>query len=464
MTFFGVTLGFKNSGFKSGLNEARADVKRFKAEASGSFGGIGGQLGSAIGGLISTAALKSVVDYGDRIADLSQRFGVSTETLQKWGLAAETNGSSLAGLASGFNKLIVNQSKALGGDENLRASFAALGVSIEDLKNLGPEALMEKIAGSGLNAADVVAVLGRSALELVPMLEAVADGSAKMGAAMSDAAIKGLAQASDAFKTITNQVTTWGGQAVLWGGKATAAVVAYAKALAGGAIGDFRPLSERMEEARGVNDAIWNPDEAPPPEAREQREGGDAAGKGSGANGGTAYGPGTDKGESEFSKAKYDAAERKAARIKRERAQDDEESERAVEAMKDAASESAARYAEERKADRIQRERAQDDADTQAFRDDVAANDKRVDDAMKTPAQRRAEKMAAKRRVDVERAMHKRDKQKALDQQKNESALPDRRGVPVAPQLVKLETTEVKTALDGVKASVDAITAKLGTL
>jgi hypothetical protein len=126
-------------------------------------------------------AIKGVIDYGDKIADLSQRFAVSSDSLQKWGNVAEENGSSIEGVASALNKLEIARDKALAGDTELIAHFKALGVSVDDLKSKSGDDMLLTIGGSAMHAADMVATLGKSSLELVPTLEAVANGSAEFG-------------------------------------------------------------------------------------------------------------------------------------------------------------------------------------------------------------------------------------------------------------------------------------------
>src|SRR5205809_1016960 len=60
----------------------------FSAGFKGGFGGLGSSLAGALAGLGIGAEIKSVIEYGTKIEDLSRRFGVSTEALQKFGNAA----------------------------------------------------------------------------------------------------------------------------------------------------------------------------------------------------------------------------------------------------------------------------------------------------------------------------------------------------------------------------------------
>lgn len=204
-----VSLGIKNAPFKAGLAAARAEAQKFREDLRSEFAAA-----LTFAGLAE--AIKGTIEYGDTIADLSQRFGIGAESLQRWGNVAEENGASLEGVAKSMNKLIIAQDKALAGDEALRADFAALGVSIEDLKRLSPDELMRKIGGGSLKAAELVSVMGKSALELIPTLQAVADGTAEFGAVMDEATIETLGEASDRIKRISGTLRSWFGSALVF--------------------------------------------------------------------------------------------------------------------------------------------------------------------------------------------------------------------------------------------------------
>jgi len=166
MKFFGVVLGLKNQGFRRGLDESRKDVRKFKQETAGAFGGITGALGKLGASIGVGAFFKGIVDRADEIQDLGERFDVPTEALQRMGNVAEQEGSSLEGVAKAFNKLTISQSQALGGNTQMQSAFEALGVSMDDLKTLSPEKIMEKIGAGSMDAAVLVKVLGKGALEL----------------------------------------------------------------------------------------------------------------------------------------------------------------------------------------------------------------------------------------------------------------------------------------------------------
>jgi hypothetical protein len=198
------TAGDKASkGFVSKLSSGLSSVQ-------GVLGALG--IGLSIGGV--EHAIQSVVEYGTKIEDLSRRYGVASETLQKFGNAAELNGSSIEGVAKAFRFLEVSQAKALGGSEGHIKAFQDLGVSMQDLQTLRPDAIMLKIGESSLNAADTVKILGKTALELRPTLAGLADGTIEFGKAISDLDTERLKQLDDFFKLISQSARIAGGTIV----------------------------------------------------------------------------------------------------------------------------------------------------------------------------------------------------------------------------------------------------------
>lgn len=188
-------LGLDTTGFKAGLKDAHSSFEKF-ARAAG--------VGISVAGV--EEASRSLIEYGAKVYDLGQRFGVSTTAIQKFGNAAEENGSSLEGVAKGFNKLDIAISKALGGNGQLIKAFADLGVTVTDLRTLTPEELMLKIGKSSMNASDMVKILGKSALELRPTLAGLADGTIEFGEAIDSAMIQKLKEADKFWRQVWNNI------------------------------------------------------------------------------------------------------------------------------------------------------------------------------------------------------------------------------------------------------------------
>jgi hypothetical protein len=194
-------LGLDTSGFKAGLKDAHSSFEKFARTAG---------VGISVAGL--AAGTRSIIEYGARVSDLAKRYEVSTDAIQKFGDAAVENGSSLEGVAKGFNKLEIAISRGLGGNQRIIKSFAALGVTLDDLRSLSPEEIMKKLGSSSLNAADMVTVLGKSALELRPLLQGVADGSIELGGAIEAGMIKQLKEANKTIEKFGAGLRIFAGQ------------------------------------------------------------------------------------------------------------------------------------------------------------------------------------------------------------------------------------------------------------
>lgn len=190
-----VTTGVDTSGFKTGMAELRSYGTK-------TFSGLKSEVAGALAGASLVQYGRNLLEYGDRIQDLSERFNVSAESIQHIGNAAAQNGSSLEGVASAFGKLAVAQSKANGGSAEAVRHFAALGITIDDLRRLSLDDLMLKIGQSSGNAADVIAVLGRNGQELIPTLQGIADGSIDIASAIDNHTIKSLGDLSDRLEKL----------------------------------------------------------------------------------------------------------------------------------------------------------------------------------------------------------------------------------------------------------------------
>ncbi len=206
-------LGLKIGAFQSGLATARNQASKFAADVKGT---ISGQLAGMLGAGAIFAGFAKAIDTADQLQDLSDRLGVASDTLQKFGNEAAKNGSSLEGMGNGIKFLMKNSSNALAGNEELRGSFAKLGISLEDLQNLSTEDLLVKV-GAGLNNASsdgermalAMQVLGKAGGELIPTLRGVADGSIQLSEGMSKETIANLGRLKDTFQDIQVSMTNF---------------------------------------------------------------------------------------------------------------------------------------------------------------------------------------------------------------------------------------------------------------
>ena len=96
--------------------------------AQATLAGLG--VGLSLGALV--AGLKSVIDYADKLNDLSKSTGIAVETLGGLGYAAKTAGVDLETVAKGTQNLARAMADAAGGNAQLTDLFQRMGVQIKD--------------------------------------------------------------------------------------------------------------------------------------------------------------------------------------------------------------------------------------------------------------------------------------------------------------------------------------------
>lgn len=142
------------SGTMESVNKATQGVRgHFSAIYSG-FGKVvesfksvtlvGAAIGGAAYGLFNFA--KSAVDAIDDVGDMATRYGVAANSIQVYGDLVKDAGGSTEDAAAAFRFLNKNMSAAIGGNKEVQKAFAAVGISVDDLKHLKPEQVMERVA------------------------------------------------------------------------------------------------------------------------------------------------------------------------------------------------------------------------------------------------------------------------------------------------------------------------------
>ena len=204
-----VQIGFDGKPVMAGLSGLETRLAGFANKTSSL---LGGTLGGAIGGLSfagATAGAKVLLDQYGRLADIANRFEAPIEDMQRLGLAAAMSGSDMETVANSLTVL----NKALDSPENKKAAaaFERLGVNLDLLKTATPfeqfqilsEAFQEaQKTGSGF--ADIMAVLGRSGSELIPLLRSSREEMEALSKApvLSDEQVARMEEAGDKLELI----------------------------------------------------------------------------------------------------------------------------------------------------------------------------------------------------------------------------------------------------------------------
>ena len=164
---------------ESDLGRAARIAEQRAKEISRTLAGIA----TAIGGAFSVGAVahfvQSALDVQDEISKLSQKVGVSTETLSGWRLAAQQAGVDGEGFNKSMVKLEQAATKAAAGNKEQIAQFKALGISVTDTsgKMKSTEQLFGEVADrfsqikdGATKTALATDLFGKSGAQLIPLL------------------------------------------------------------------------------------------------------------------------------------------------------------------------------------------------------------------------------------------------------------------------------------------------------
>lgn len=158
-----------------------------------SLGGLLSGLGVAVSVAGLAAMVKSAIDTGDALDEMSQRVGVSVETLSVWKPAAEQSGVSGESFEKGLRKLSTTMLEAATGSEDAARGFAAIGVAVKnqdgtlratDQVLLDLAERFKAMPDGAEKTALAVQLFGKSGADLIPFLNQGRDGINELAAEM----------------------------------------------------------------------------------------------------------------------------------------------------------------------------------------------------------------------------------------------------------------------------------------
>jgi hypothetical protein len=217
---------------RTGFQQALGDAQKFGSDANrslrGSFSAIGndirGNIGGALAGIVSLGAIKNIADQFGRINDLSQTFGISAETLQRFGQVASESGASMEELARFMARVERSVVSAQSGTGAAAQAFVALGLSAGQLSKLSPEqkllAISDALAAStdqGKALAATFDIGGKGALNLINFLRQGSDAIQAQAAGINAASAEIVAKVDeigDRFSRLGQQISVGLGPAI----------------------------------------------------------------------------------------------------------------------------------------------------------------------------------------------------------------------------------------------------------
>lgn len=212
-----VTTSVDDSGLKSGLKKAERMVRKFGAGVAAGGGALIGFGGALLAPILES--FREVVKEFDEIKKASDRLGSSAEVVSALGYAAANSGSDFDTFESSARHLQKTIIDAANGSQEAQLALKALGLSAKDLQSKSLDEQFGLIADglAGIAAEErapaLMAVMGKSAAALIPMLK---NGSAglkamraeaeKVGAIVSSEDAENAERAGDAISRAWNAV------------------------------------------------------------------------------------------------------------------------------------------------------------------------------------------------------------------------------------------------------------------
>jgi hypothetical protein len=209
------------TGFQQALGDARKFGQEARKSIGGGLGGIGAEIRSSLVGALAGIGIgqfvRSTFEQFGRINDLSQQFGVSAETLQRFGQVASESGSNIEQVAVALSTLTRNVQAAKDGTGEQAEALQRLGLSAQQLGNIDAAKGLLKLADAFVASedkqrayADVLTIIGARQRNLIPLLQqgsaAILEQANQVSVA-SDEIIAKADEVGDRFARLGQQLT-----------------------------------------------------------------------------------------------------------------------------------------------------------------------------------------------------------------------------------------------------------------
>ena len=211
-----VELSLSTAKFRRALDTAQKKLHTMGA----SIAKIGAGIGAGVGALAAPAlaAVKHFTDLGDSLDKMSQRTGVSVESLSQMKYMAEQSGSTIEtfeGSLKGMTNQILSLGEAGDSGGGIVDLFDSVGASFASLSGLSPEEQFLQIANGIAKIEDptkragvAMRIFGEQGQQMLPLImsdmEALRKQSDALGLTIGGAQAKAAAELSDAWHNLTS--------------------------------------------------------------------------------------------------------------------------------------------------------------------------------------------------------------------------------------------------------------------
>lgn len=132
------------------------------------------------------ASTKHFADFGSKLVDMSDRTGLSVESLSLLGHAADQTGTNIDDVAVGIKKMSSAVFEARNGSSEMQTALGSLGIDVKDLEKMSAHDIFMKI-GTAIGkindpiakSAMAVKMFGKSGTSLLPMLKGLGENAEK---------------------------------------------------------------------------------------------------------------------------------------------------------------------------------------------------------------------------------------------------------------------------------------------
>lgn len=202
---------------------------------------------AAIGGIVTApimGAAAAFAIFGDSVAKMAIRTGLSTEAVSGLSYAAQQSGTDIDTLAKGMRSMRSSLDDAATGGTKASQAFAALGLNVEAMRGMSPEEQFYAIADAlaavpdaATRAALATQIFGKAGVSLIPMLaqgaggiRALVDQAARLGVVIDQETADAASRLGDAMNDIA---TAMKGVAMAVGGAVAPLLTGAAKIISG---------------------------------------------------------------------------------------------------------------------------------------------------------------------------------------------------------------------------------------
>lgn len=185
-------------------------------------------MGASAAGLgVFAGMAKSFADAGSQVYDMAKKTGISAESLGALKYAADQSGTGIEAVAKSMGAMAKFTTALASGNESAAKTMQQLGIDTKTFLSASPEQRLGMIADAlnniedeGIRAGMAAKVLGKSGMDLLPMLEGgsaglagMTDRARKMGWVLSEEAAKAADELGDTiddlwqtFRAIVNNI------------------------------------------------------------------------------------------------------------------------------------------------------------------------------------------------------------------------------------------------------------------